>query len=160
MPDPHRRTPLVLTSINTVMFVAGAAPPDSRRSDESIRDIGEEEQRRRWGAAPQPFGRRGVVVDLFVARRRRCHDIASFSLLDLASQAPSANIIVFMKGSTKRGNLPQVCSRVQGWTRFVSALCASYRLTRKIEVDHSYLAKEIQTVIVVVNLVNLLSTKE
>ncbi len=40
---------LVLTSINTVMFVASAAPPDSRRSDESIRDIAEEEQRRRRG---------------------------------------------------------------------------------------------------------------
>ena len=53
------------------------------------------------GAAPQPFGRSGVVVDLFVARRRRCPDIASFSLLDLASQAPSANITVFMEGSTQ-----------------------------------------------------------
>jgi len=42
------------------------------------------------------------VVDLFVARRRRCPDIASFSLLDLASQAPSANITVFMEGSTKQ----------------------------------------------------------
>ncbi len=40
---------LVLTYINSVMFVAGAAPTDSRRSDESIRDIGEEEQRSRGG---------------------------------------------------------------------------------------------------------------
>ena len=54
------------------------------------------------GAAPQPFGRRGVVVDLLVARRRRCPDIASFSLLARASQAPSANITVFMKWSTKK----------------------------------------------------------
>jgi len=52
------------------------------------------------GAAPQPFGRRGVAVDPFVARRRRCPSIASFSLLDLASQAPSANITVLMEGST------------------------------------------------------------
>ncbi len=39
------------------------------------------------------------MVDLFVARRRRCPDIASFSLLDLASQAPSANITLFMEGT-------------------------------------------------------------
>jgi len=52
------------------------------------------------GAAPQPFGRRGVVVDLLVARRRRNPEIASFSLLDLASQAPSAKITVLMEGST------------------------------------------------------------
>ncbi len=31
------------------MFAASATPPDSRRSDEPIRDIGEEEQRREWG---------------------------------------------------------------------------------------------------------------
>ncbi|MCZ6485857.1 MAG: hypothetical protein O6826_09175 [Acidobacteria bacterium] len=91
----------MLTSTKTLMFVASAAPPDSRRSDVSIREIGEEEQRRRWGAEPQPFGRRGVAVDLFVARRRRCPCIASSSLRDLASQAPSANIIVFMEGSTE-----------------------------------------------------------
>ena len=52
-------------------------------------------------ARPQPFGRMGVAGDLFVSRRRRCHCIASSSLRNLASQAPSANVTVFMKGSTK-----------------------------------------------------------
>ncbi len=49
---------------------------------------------------PQPFGRIGVAVDLFVSRRRRCPYIASSSLRDLVSQAPSANVTIFMKGST------------------------------------------------------------
>jgi len=49
------------------------------------------------------------VVDLFVARRRRCPDIACFSLLDLASQAPSANITVFMEGSTKEEMKYSLC---------------------------------------------------
>jgi len=51
---------------------------------------------------PNPLGGWGlraislslVVVDV--------PDIASFSLRDLASQAPSANVSVFMKGSTFR----------------------------------------------------------
>jgi len=60
------------------------------------------------GVAPQPGGRRGLAVDFFVARRRRCPGIASFSLLDLASQAPSANITLFMGGSTKAHKLVQV----------------------------------------------------
>ncbi|MCH6569669.1 MAG: hypothetical protein IH794_06145, partial [Acidobacteria bacterium] len=38
---------------------------------------------------------------LRVTRRRRCPCIASSSLLDLPSQAPSANIIVFMERDTK-----------------------------------------------------------
>ncbi len=42
-----------------------------------------------------------VADDLCVARRRRCPCIASSSLLDLPSQAPSANIIVFMEQDTK-----------------------------------------------------------
>jgi hypothetical protein len=50
---------------------------------------------------PQPFGLMEVAVDLCVARRRRCPSIASSSLLDLPSQAPSANIIVFMERDTK-----------------------------------------------------------
>ena len=49
---------------------------------------------------PQPSGRKGVTADLFVVRRRRCFSIDSSSLLDLASQDPSANVIVFMQGST------------------------------------------------------------
>lgn len=45
----------MLTSINTVMFVVSTTLPDSRRSDEPIRDIGEEEQRRRWGRPAATF---------------------------------------------------------------------------------------------------------
>jgi uncharacterized protein len=40
--------------------------------------------------------------DLCVARRRRCHRIASSSLLDLAPQAPPANGKVFMKHNTSK----------------------------------------------------------
>ena len=50
---------------------------------------------------PQPFGRMGVAVDLFVVRRQRCYRIASSSLRNLTSQDPSANVAVFMDGSTK-----------------------------------------------------------
>jgi hypothetical protein len=42
-----------------------------------------------------PFGLMGVVGNLGVARRRRCPDFASSSLLDLTLQDPSANIIIF-----------------------------------------------------------------
>ncbi len=34
-------------------------------------------------------------------REARCHCIASSSLRDLTSQPPSANVIIFMKGSTE-----------------------------------------------------------
>ena len=52
------------------------------------------------GVPSQPSWRRGIAGDLFVAPRRRCRCIASSSLLDLTSQAPSANVTVFMEGST------------------------------------------------------------
>ena len=42
----------------------------------------------------------GVAGNLFVVRRRRCPRIASFSLRDLASQAPRANVTVFTNRST------------------------------------------------------------
>ncbi len=45
----------------------------------------------------------GVAGDLCVARRHRCPCIAFSLLLDLASQAPSANIIVFMERGTYHG---------------------------------------------------------
>ena len=90
-------------------FVGSATETRSRRDDESMsrhscRDIGEEEQQRDGPAPPQPFGWMGVAGDLFVVRRRRCHCIASSSLRDLTSQAPSAYVTVFMKGSTKGGH--------------------------------------------------------
>ena len=49
---------------------------------------------------PPPFGLLEVAGDLCVARRRRCPCITFSSLLDLPSQAPSANIIVFMEQDT------------------------------------------------------------
>jgi len=42
----------------------------------------------------------GVAGDLVVAIRRRWMSIASSSLLDLASQAPSAMVKLFMKRNT------------------------------------------------------------
>ncbi len=44
------------------------------------------------------WGLRAISLSLVVAD---VPDIDSSSLLDLASQAPSANVTVFMKGSTK-----------------------------------------------------------
>ena len=45
---------------------------------------------------PQPYGRMGVVADLFVACCRRCSGIGSSSLRDLGSQAPSAKGYLFL----------------------------------------------------------------
>ena len=42
----------------------------------------------------------GAAGDLCVARRRRCPCIAFSLLLDLASQAPSANVMVFLGRDT------------------------------------------------------------
>jgi len=53
-------------------------------------------------AAPLPPVRLlGVAGDLCVTRRRRCRGISSSSLLDLPSQAPAANITVFVERDTK-----------------------------------------------------------
>jgi len=60
-----------------------------RRSDKEIDAV-----------PPPPFGLMEVADDLCVSRRRRCPCIASSSLLDLPSQAPSANVIVFMERDT------------------------------------------------------------
>ncbi len=51
-----------------------------------------------------PFGLMGVAGDLCVARRRRCPCITSSSLLDLPSQAPSANVMVFIGRDTSSDN--------------------------------------------------------
>ena len=47
----------------------------------------------------------GVVGDFCVARRQRCPNIASSSLLDLTSKDPSVNIVVLMKRGTEQGRL-------------------------------------------------------
>jgi len=60
-----------------------------RRSDKEIDAV-----------PPPPFGLMGLAGDLCVARRRRCPYIAFSLLLDLASQAPSANIMVFLGRDT------------------------------------------------------------
>jgi len=65
----------------------------------SVRIAEEEGQRNRCRPAATLWAE-GVADDLCVTRRRRCPCIASSSLLDLASQAPSANVIVFMKRGT------------------------------------------------------------
>ena len=46
-------------------------------------------------------GRMGIAGDLFVVRRQRYYRIASSSLRNLTSQAPSANVIVFLQVSTR-----------------------------------------------------------
>ena len=57
-------------------------------------------------AAPLPPVRLlGVAGDLCVTRRRRCRGISSSSLLDLPSQAPAANITVFMERDTKPSDI-------------------------------------------------------
>ena len=56
-----------------------------RRSDKEIDAV-----------PPPPFGLMEVADDLCVSRRRRCPCIASSSLLDLPSQAPLANVTVFL----------------------------------------------------------------
>ncbi len=66
----------------------------------SVRIAEEERQRNRCRPA-DTLRAEGVVGDLCVPRRRRCPCIASSSLLDLTSQAPSANVIVFMKRGTR-----------------------------------------------------------
>ena len=93
---------LVPRFINTVTFVASATASSLRSDDDemSMRIAEEERQRNRCRPAATPWAE-GVAGDLCVPCRRRCPCIASSSLLDLASQVPSANVIVFMKRGTK-----------------------------------------------------------
>ena len=95
-------TTLVSCASNTLTIVASATAPISRSDDESMLP------HRRGGAtkkaAPSrrnPPGRWGLRDHLGVARRRRCHHIDSSSLLDLASQAPSA-IVNVLEGQDTR----------------------------------------------------------
>ena len=79
---------VVSCPINTMPFVAGETVSDSRRDDESMLGIGEEEQQRSRAVAPATRRAEATLADLLVARRRRCHCIASFSLRDLDSKSP------------------------------------------------------------------------
>jgi len=93
--------PLVSRSINTVTFVASATASSSRSDDDAMSVASRRRSDKAIDAVPPPpFGLMEVADDLCVARRRRCPCIASSSLLDLLSQAPSANIIVFMDRDT------------------------------------------------------------
>ncbi len=85
-----------------VMFVASATASSSRSDDDAMSMTSWRRSDKEIDAVPPPpFGLMEVAGDLCVSRRRRCSYIASSSFLDLASQAPSANIIVFMKRDTK-----------------------------------------------------------
>ncbi len=90
--------------INILTFVASATASSSRSDDDvmSVCIAEEEGQRNRCRPATTLWAE-GVAGNLCVPCRRRCSCIASSSLLDLPSQAPSANIIVFMERGTYHG---------------------------------------------------------
>ncbi len=103
--DPQAGTPelLVPRFIDTVAFVASATASSSRSDDDAMSGASRRRRDKEIDAVPPPpFGLMGVAGDLCVARRRRCPCIAFSSLLDLASQAPSANITISMKRGTER----------------------------------------------------------
>ncbi len=83
-------------------FVASATASSSRSDDDAMSCTSWRRSDKEIDAVPPPpFGLMGVADDLCVARRRRCPCITSSSLLDLTSQDPSANVIVFMERDTK-----------------------------------------------------------
>ena len=85
-----------------VTFVERATASSSRSDDDAMLVTSWRRSDKEIDAvSPPPFGLMGVAGDLCVARRRRCPCITSSSLLDLPSQAPSANSIVFMERDTK-----------------------------------------------------------
>ncbi len=83
-------------------FVASATASSSRSNDDAMSCASRRRSDKEIDAVPPPpFGLMRVAGDLCVPHRRRCPDIASSSLLDLASQAPSANVMVFLGRDTK-----------------------------------------------------------
>ncbi len=92
---------LVSRSIITVLFVASATASSSRSDDDTRSVISwRRSDKENDAVPPPPFELMGIAGDLCVARHRRCAYITSSSLLDLPSQAPSANVIVFMERDT------------------------------------------------------------
>jgi len=84
-----------------MMFVASATASSSRSDDDAMSCASRRRNDKEIDAVPPPpFGLMGVAGDLCVPRRRRCPCIASSLILDLASQAPSANVIVFIEVDT------------------------------------------------------------
>ena len=65
--------------------------------------IGEEEQQRSRAVAPATRRAEGILADLFVARRRRCYNIASSSLRDLGSKFPPQMICYSWDRTLARG---------------------------------------------------------
>ncbi len=95
--------PLVSRPRNTTTFVASATASSSLSDDDAMSVTSWRRSDKEIDAVPPPpFGLMGVAGDLCVARRRRCPCITSSSLLDLPSQALSANIIVFMGRDTSQ----------------------------------------------------------
>jgi len=87
--------------MNTMKFVSSATASSSRSDDDVMSVTSWRRSDKEIDAVPPPpFGLMGVASDLCVARRRRCPCITSSSLLDLPSQNPSANIMVFMGRDT------------------------------------------------------------
>ncbi len=99
----HSLALLVPRFIDTVAFVASATASSSRSDDDAMSGASRRRSNKEIDAVPPPpFGLMGVAGDLCVARRRRCSCIAFSLLLDLASQAPSANITISIKRGTER----------------------------------------------------------
>ncbi len=87
--------------IDMVLFVASATASSSRSDDDAMSVTSWRRSDKEIDAVPPPpFGLMGIAGDLCVARRRRCPCIAFSLLLDLPSQAPSANVIISMKRDT------------------------------------------------------------
>ncbi len=82
-------------------FVASATASSSRSDNDAMSVTSWRRSDKEIDAVPPPpSGLMGVAGDLCVARRRRCPRIAFSLLLDLASQAPSANVMVFLGRDT------------------------------------------------------------
>ena len=100
---PPPSTALVPRFIDMVLFVTSATASSSRSNDDAMSVTSWRRSDKEIDAvAPPPFGLMEVAGDLCVARRRRCSCIAFSLLLDLPSQAPSANVIISMKRDTER----------------------------------------------------------
>ncbi len=90
-------------------FVASATASSSRSDDDAMSVTSWRRRDKEIDAVPPPpIGLMGVAGDLCVARRRRCPCIAFSSLLDLTSQAPSANVKVFLGRDTMIDNLTKL----------------------------------------------------
>ena len=84
-----------------MMFVASATASSSRSNDDAMSCASRRRSDKEIDVVPPPpFGLMRVAGNLCVARHRRCPCITFSSLLDLPSQAPSANVMVFLGRDT------------------------------------------------------------